>query len=123
MFLVLPLCSQCFHSYGRVKKQSLCHWYQNSPHKKHKWTLHIQHVPVCQAPAESGILGRYFTEEDNGTVTANSEQYCAVPDTFLRPRLDELGDKQMLGLNNKMVYQPTLLHVGCVFFTHCISVM
>ena len=36
-----------------------------------------------------GILGPYFFEEDN----VNSERYCVLLDTFLRPRLDELDDR------------------------------
>ena len=42
--------------------------------------------------AEFGTWGSYFFEEDNVTVTVNSDRYCEMLETFLRPKLNMLQD-------------------------------
>ena len=42
--------------------------------------------------AEINIWGLYFFEEDNVTVTVNSDQYCEMLQTFLTPKLNMLDD-------------------------------
>ncbi len=42
--------------------------------------------------AEFGIWGPYFFKEDNVTVTVNSDRYCEMLETFLRPKLNMLHD-------------------------------
>ena len=49
-------------------------------------------MTVSCAVAEFGIWGPYFFEEDNVTVTVNSDGYCEMLETFLRPKLNMLHD-------------------------------
>ena len=49
-------------------------------------------MTVWCAVAELGIWGLYFFLEDNVTVTVNSDQYCEMLETFLRPKLNMLDD-------------------------------
>ena len=49
-------------------------------------------VTVWCTVAEFGIWGPYFFEEDKVTVTVNSDRYCEMLETFLRPKLNMLHD-------------------------------
>ena len=41
---------------------------------------------------EFGIWGPYFFEENNVTVTVNSDRYCEMLETFLRAKLNMFHD-------------------------------
>ena len=71
--------------------------------------MHCPRVTDCMvayAVAEFGIWGPYFFEEDNVTVTVNSDRYCEMLETFLRPKLNMPHD--MDNGFNRMGQQPTL---------------
>jgi hypothetical protein len=50
-----------------------------------------------------GVWGPYCFEEDNVTVTVTSDQYCAMLENFLRPKLDDLFDEH--GAENAWLQQ------------------
>ena len=54
--------------------------------------MHCPRVTVWCGVAEFGICGPYFFEEDNITVTVNSDRYCEMLDTFFRPKFNMLHD-------------------------------
>lgn len=81
-----------FHLCGSVNKQNFRYWAENNPHQLHTRPLHCPRVTVWCSVAEFGIWGPYFFEENNVTVTVNSERYCVMLQTFLRPKLNELDD-------------------------------
>ena len=76
-----------FHLCGTVNKQNFR--LEKSPGELHKRPLHCPQVTVWYAVAEFGIWGPYFFEED-ATVTVNSDRYCEMLKTFLRPKLNML---------------------------------
>ena len=55
-------------------------------------------------------LGLYFFKEDNVAVTINSERYCVLLDTFLRPRLDELDNRNNVWFQQDSVKAHTSGH-------------
>jgi hypothetical protein len=62
-----------------------------------------------------------FFEENDVTVMVTSDWYCAMLESFLRPKLDDLFDEQeqtMRGFN-KVVQQPTHLVVRLEFSQKC----
>lgn len=46
---------------------------------------------VCCAVIGFGVLGPYFFEENGLKVTVNSDRYCHMIETFLRPNLNQLA--------------------------------
>ena len=76
-----------FHLCGTVNKQNFR--LENSPRELHKRPLHCPQVTVWRAVAEFGIWDPNFFEEDV-TVTVNSDRYCEMLKTFLRPKLNIL---------------------------------
>ena len=81
-----------FHPCSAVNTQNLRYWAANNPRELHKRPLHCPRVTVWCAVAEFGIWGPYFFEEDNVTVTVNSDRYCEMLEIFLRPKLNTLHD-------------------------------
>ena len=81
-----------FHLCGAVNKQNFRYWAENNPRELHKRPLHCPRVTVWCAVAEFGIWGPYFFEDNNVTVTVNSDRYCEMLETFLRPKLNMLND-------------------------------
>jgi hypothetical protein len=95
-------------------------------HQLHQRPLHSPKVTVWCAIFYFGVWGQYFFEEDDVTVTVTSDRYCAMPENFLRPKLDDLleelfssfflcsMEQKMCGFN-KMVQQPTHLVIRLEF--------
>ena len=79
-----------FHLCSTVNKQNFPYWAENNPRELHERPLHCPRVTVWCAVAEFGIWGPYFFEEDNVTVTVNSDRYCEMLETFLRPKFNIL---------------------------------
>ena len=76
-----------FHLCGTENKQNFR--LENSPCELHERSFHCPQVTVWCAVAEFGIWSPYFFEEDV-TVTVNSDRYCEMLKTFLRPKLNML---------------------------------
>lgn len=81
-----------FHLCGTVNKQNFRYWAENNPQELHQRPLHSPRVTVWCAIAEFGIWGPYFFEENNVTVTVNSDRYCEMLETFVRPKLTYFHD-------------------------------
>ena len=96
-----------FHLCGTVNKQNFR--LENSPRELHERPLHCPQMTVWCAVAEFGIWISYFFEEDV-TVTVNSDRYCEMLQTFLRPKLNMLHHMDNAGFN-RMGQQPTLFNV------------
>jgi hypothetical protein len=99
---------------GAVKNFRYCS--HNYPWQPHQRPLHSPKVTAWCAIFEFGECGPYFFEEDDVTVTVTSDRYCAMPENFLRRKLDDLFDEHGF---NKMVQQPPHLVVRSVFSEKC----
>ena len=53
----------------------------------HERPLHCPRVTVWCAVAESGLWDPYFFEENNVTVTVNTDRYCEMLETFLKTKI------------------------------------
>jgi hypothetical protein len=74
-----------FHMSGDVNKQNCRFWAANNPRELHQRPLQSAKVTVWCAIFSGGIIGPYFFEDEEGrTVTANTERYTAMLETFLR---------------------------------------
>ena len=71
-----------FHLSGTVNKQNFCYWLHNNLHEIQECLLHSPYVTVLCAIPKFHIWGPYFIEDDNGTVTVTSEQYCVMLNLF-----------------------------------------
>ena len=80
-----------FHLNGSVNKQNSRYWAKENPRELHERPLHCPRVTVWCGISIIGILGPYFFEEDNATVTVNSDRYCSMLENFLEPQLSEFG--------------------------------
>lgn len=78
-----------FHLSGTVNKQNFRYWAAENPRELHQRPLHSPYVTVWCAVAECFVWGPYFFEEGGQTVTVNSNRYCHMVETFLRPRLNQ----------------------------------
>lgn len=76
-----------FHLNGFVNKQNCRYWCNENPQMLHESPLHSPKVTVWCAVGEKGIIGPYFFEENNITVTVNSERYITMLQTFFFPEL------------------------------------
>ena len=114
-----------FHLCGAVSKQNFTYWAESTARELHK-------RPSCclqdwSAVAEFGIWGPDFLEENNVTVTVNSDRYCEMLDVFCKPKLN-----MILGMDNVWFQQDgataTLLNVRWEFWrqwslliwSHCV---
>lgn len=79
-----------FHLDGYVNKQNCRYWAANNPREFHQKPLHSAKVTVWCGISKLGIVGPYFFEENNATVTVNSERYVNMLRSFLVPKLREL---------------------------------
>jgi hypothetical protein len=65
----------------------------NNPRELHQRSLHSPKITVWCVIFEFGVWGPYFFEEDDVTEMVISDQYCAMLENFLRPKLDDLFDE------------------------------
>ncbi|XP_039292755.1 uncharacterized protein LOC120353366 [Nilaparvata lugens] len=86
-----------FHLCGAVNKQNFRYWAANNPRQLHERPLNSPKVTVWCAVSQFGVIGPYFFEDDNITVTVTSERYVTMLQTFLQPELEELVEEQDLG--------------------------
>lgn len=78
-----------FHLSGTVNKQNFRYWAAENPQELHQRPLHSPRVTVWCAISKFFVWGPYFFEEDGLTVTVNSDRYCHMIETFLRPKLNQ----------------------------------
>ena len=64
-------------------RQDLRYWALDNPSKIHKRPLHSTCITMWCAVAPFGIIGLYFFEENNVTVTVNSKRYIHMLNNFL----------------------------------------
>lgn len=75
-----------FHINGHVNKQNCRYWASDNPLELHQKPLHSPKVVVWAAVSSQGIIGPYFFEDNRGRAqTVNSERYCNMIWTFLKP--------------------------------------
>jgi hypothetical protein len=80
-----------FHLSGCVNKQNFWYWATDNPRQLHERSLHSECVTVWCGIVGFGIIGPYFFEEEERTVTVTS-RYVEMLCNFLEPRLNELGN-------------------------------
>jgi len=80
-----------FHISGYVNKQNVHYWSGANPREIHQRPLHSARVTVWCTISRIGIIGPYFFDEDNYTVSVNSERYVAMIQEFFGPVLEELN--------------------------------
>ena len=70
------------------------YWSGDNPQEFHEKPLHCEWVTVWCAFSKVGMIGPYFFEESNRTVTVNSERYTEMIREFFFPKLEgmDLGD-------------------------------
>lgn len=89
-----------FHLDGVVNKQNFRYWGVENPHELFTKNLHSPKVVVWCGVASFGIIGPYFFEDENNrSVTVNSERYINMLQTFLIPELIRRG------LNGAILFQ------------------
>ena len=86
-----------FHLSGSVNKQNFRYWAANNPKIIHERPLHSPKVTVWCAVSQFGVVGPYFFEEEEVTVTVNSTRYVSMLRNFLQPKLDEIVEEHGLG--------------------------
>jgi len=76
-----------FHLSGYVNKQNFRYWSDNNPMQLHVKPLHIEKITILCGVFIFGLIRPYFFEEDNQTITMDSECYCTRLQTFLATEL------------------------------------
>jgi len=69
-----------------VNKQNFRYWIETNPQQVLERPLHNARVTVWCAIAEFGVVGPYFFEEGEITVTVTSDRYIEMLENFLRPQ-------------------------------------
>lgn len=80
-----------FHISGCVNKQNMRYWSANNPRELHQKPLHCERVTVWCAISRVGIIGPYFFEENERTVSVNAVRYREMITTFFLPKLQEMN--------------------------------
>ena len=80
-----------FHLSGAVNKQNMRYWSAENPRELHLRPLHSQRVTVWCAISRVGIIGPWFFEENERTVSVTSERYLKMLQDFFLPKLNEMG--------------------------------
>ena len=71
-----------FHLNGCVNKQNMRYWADTNPRELHERPLHSPKVTVWCAISSTGIVGPWFFEENEVTVTVNSDRYVNMLEEF-----------------------------------------
>ena len=91
-----------FHLSGHVNKQNLRFWAQAQPHEHVLRPLSVEKVTVWCAIGRNGIIGPYWSEDDNGRpVTVNTERYVEMMRRKFIPALRRKCGVDM----NTVIYQ------------------
>ena len=80
-----------FHLCGAVSKQNFTCWAESKVRELHE-RLFALSSGDWSAVAEFGIWGPDFFEENNVTVTVNSDRFCEMLDVFCKPKLNMILD-------------------------------
>ena len=81
-----------FHLCGTVNKQNFRYWASGNPRELHQRPLHSPKVTAWYVVSSLGVVGPYFFEEDDVTVTVTSDRYCGMLQNFFQPRLAEFQE-------------------------------
>ena len=84
-----------FHLDGHVNSQNCRYWGKESPTEVVARPLHSKKVPVWCALSSQGIIGPFFFEEDDTTVTVNGKRYRSMLETFFVPELKRLAGNEL----------------------------
>ena len=79
-----------FHISGCVNKLNMRYWSGNNPRELHEKPLHCERVTVLCAFSKLGTIGHYFFEQNNRTVTVNSERYTEMIREFFVLKFEEM---------------------------------
>ncbi|XP_039295229.1 uncharacterized protein LOC120353885 [Nilaparvata lugens] len=85
-----------FHLSGCVNKQNFRYWAEENPRIIHERPQHSPKVTVWCAISQFGVVGPYFFEEEEVTVTVNSQRYVSMLRNFLQPKLEEMVEEHGL---------------------------
>lgn len=85
-----------FHLSGTVNKQNFRYWAANNPRQLHERPLHSPKVTVWCGVSQFGVIGPYFFEDENRTVTVTSARYVVMLETYLQHRLEEMAEDHNL---------------------------
>ena len=80
-----------FHLSGSVNRQNFRYWSETNPRELHQTPLHSPRVTTWCAISSHGIIGPYFYEEGEMTVTVTADRYIDMLQNFLRPNLNDLN--------------------------------
>lgn len=67
------------------------YWSPHNPRELHQRPLHSERVTVWCAISRVGIIGPWFFEENNHTVTVTAHRYVNMVQDFLLPELEGMG--------------------------------
>jgi len=81
-----------FHLSGTVNKQNFRYWAANNPQQLHERPLHSPKVTVWCGVSQFGVIGPYFFEDENRTVTVTFTRYVLMLETYLQHRLEEMAE-------------------------------
>src|SRR6185437_11847807 len=82
-----------FYLNGRVHSQNAIFWSDEKPDFVNEVPLHSPKVTAWCAVNSTGIIGPYFYEENDQTVTVTKERYVNMLENFFLPELGEIGAK------------------------------
>jgi hypothetical protein len=106
-----------FHLSGFVNKQNMRYWSPVNPKGLHEMPLYSHKVTVCCGVGAFEIVGPNFFENDNeGTVTVNSERYVTMLECFVEPQLRRLVQPFIF---SRMEQQPTPRETVWLLFVKC----
>ena len=80
-----------FHLSGSVNRQNTRYWGIENPHTILESKRFSPHLNVWIAVSSTNIFGPYFFEEDNKTVTVNSNRYVSMLNDNFIPELRNRG--------------------------------
>jgi len=82
-----------FHFSGYINRQNFRYWSDPNFSQFYQKPLHSSKVTVWRTLFSSGIIGRYFFENESGKAfTVNSERYVQMFQDFFIPQLAQYGN-------------------------------
>jgi len=87
---------------GNVNKQNCRIWAEGNPQNIHPVMLHAERVTVWCAVSVNCIVGPYFFEENNASVTVNGERYLYMLQQFFSQKCADEGYLSEIHGFNKM---------------------
>ena len=111
-----------FHLSGTVNKQNFRYWSESNPQELHQQAGYDPKVTAWCAIFNFGVLGPYFFEEDDVSVTVNSDHYCAMLQNFFPASKGQISMINMVLIMcgfGKMAQQPIHLVIPFHFLEKC----